>query len=76
MHRGPKYTVTSNYGADIPLNEPCFVIRSKDIFAPIIVEKYIEMVRATVSPMMIGELEYHLSLIRTWQRKNKPKIPD
>lgn len=71
-----KYIVTRTGGKPIPEDEPCFVIRAQDMFAPVAVACYALAVKNSVSAEMREEIIDHIDRIDEWQVKHGVKIPD
>lgn len=74
-----KYVVFRTDGTEIPDDEPCFVLRAKDMFTPETVRFYISLVtRNGTSSEFIKDLHDHLSKIEKyqWEHHDLVKYPD
>ena len=61
----------------IPFNEPVFLLRGQDRFAPAVLEFYAQLVEDDSEPSKIPEkTREHAENMREWQRNVKVKTPD
>lgn len=74
-----KYKVERTDGTPIPEDEPCFVVRAKDAFAPVIVKAYFDLAERNGAPQeFLNQVDEHLVKIQEYQWANpgKVKYPD
>jgi hypothetical protein len=76
--RVAKYQVRRSDGTPIPDDEPCFVIRGKDVFAVAVMNFYYSLAHGTADPQLMHDLDQHLFALREWRRRHREqiKIPD
>jgi len=62
----------------IPENEPVFLLRGQDIFAPILLELYAAMIEISLEPDedIIRNTQIHASVMRKWQDSKIVKFPN
>lgn len=74
-----KFKVTRTDGTPIPEDEPCFVFRAKDMFAPEVVKYYYDLCERNGAPKeFLAQIDAHLLLIQEyqWHNQNLVKYPD
>jgi hypothetical protein len=61
----------------IPDDEPVFLLRAKDVCAPLTIEKWCEFAADYgVSKDMIDAAYEHAQKMRSWQREHGSQVPD
>jgi hypothetical protein len=62
----------------IPQDEPVFLLRAQDIFAPTMLKIYVALIQQSTSPdeNIIRNTENHIEAMIQWQRNNKCQHPD
>ncbi|MBS3742574.1 MAG: hypothetical protein KGY74_10680 [Candidatus Cloacimonetes bacterium] len=76
-HAREDYNRIQDPEGKIPEDEPVFILRGQDVFAPNIVRAWIrEMRYANADPKMIEKVEKLAEDMEDWQRNVKCKLPD
>ena len=60
-------------------DEPIFIIRAQDMFGPLVVEHWCDLVERTMGPdagPKVHEARRLATAMRKWARENHRKIPD
>ena len=62
----------------IPDNEPVFLLRGKDVFAPILLDLYAAMVEyaAVSDKVIVRDVRTHAKAMRRWQKDCVQEFPD
>jgi len=62
----------------IPTDEPVFLLRGQDIFAPVILNIYATLVKQSALPdeNIVRNVEEHAEIMRNWHLNHKRKHPD
>jgi len=73
-----KYTVYRTDGTPIPADEPCFVVRAKDVFALSVLTYYRDLTWGTAPGTLTDNMNQHILAMREWRREHatEVKIPD
>lgn len=61
----------------IPENEPVFLLRAQDVFAPQTLEEYADALRRNgAPPELVDAAREHAAEMRRWQQEHGSKVPD
>lgn len=73
-----KYIVSRTDGTPIPEDEPCFVVRAKDVFAVAVLRYYRDLTEDAAPQELTDDMDRHIDLMNEWRRRNAHlvKIPD
>ena len=76
-HPHEKYNHIQDPTGKIGANEPVFLLRAQDAFAPDVVTHWCELCeKEKLDPAMIAGVRQHVADMRAWQQKNVCKWPD
>lgn len=79
LHAREDYNRIQDPAGLIPENEPVFLLRGQDVFAPNLLRDWADKIEATEtidSMIMADMVRDHADLMKEWQKTVKVKIPD
>lgn len=76
IHASAKYNRIQDPAKKIGEDEPVFLIRSQDVFAPRVIAFWADLVDQAGGEKKAEEIREFVEQIKDWQSKNSTKIPD
>lgn len=61
-------------GGRFPEDEPLFLLRGQDLYAPVAIRAYAEHLLEQGDVGMAGEVDEQLQRVRSWQRANRGRV--
>lgn len=76
IHASEKYNRIQDPDKKIGEDEPVFLLRAQDRFAPVTIEIWAALVRQHGNAKLADQVEEFIKKMDEWQARNPTKIPD